>query len=194
MDKKVTWQGATQLAPLPVVWVAVADAVRQNVFTVAWTGIVCSTPPMLSISVRKERFSHPMICESGVFTVNIPPASLAEEVDRCGVLSGREYNKFSLCGLTPLPGETVSAPIIAECPVSLECKVAKVLELGSHDLFIADITAVRVSERLIGENGRLQLESADLLAYAHGHYHRVADAIGHFGYSVRKKQGPKVRS
>ena len=194
MEKKVTWPGATQLAPLPVVLVAVADGIRQNVFTVAWTVIVCSTPPMLSISVRKERFSHPMICESREFTVNVPPASLAEEVDRCGVLSGREYNKFSLCGLTPVPGETVQAPIIAECPVSLECKVSQVLELGSHDLFIADITAVRVSERLIDEKGRMKLETADLLAYAHGHYHRMADAIGHFGYSVRKKEGSKIRS
>ncbi|MBQ7394524.1 MAG: flavin reductase family protein [Lentisphaeria bacterium] len=194
MDKKITWQGATQLAPLPVVLVTTADAVRQNVFTVAWTGIVCSTPPMLSISVRKERFSHPMICESREVTVNIPPASLAEEVDRCGVLSGREYNKFTLCHFTPIPGETVKSPVISECPVSLECKVSHILELGSHDLFIAHITAVRVSERLIDEKGRLQLESADLLAYAHGHYHRVADAIGHFGFSVRKKAGPKVRS
>lgn len=194
MDRKITWPGATQLAPLPVVLVAVADAVRQNVFTVAWTGIICTNPAMLSISVRKERFSHPMICESREFTVNVPSAALAEEVDRCGVLSGREYNKFSLCNFTALPGETVKAPIIAECPVSLECRVSQILELGSHDLFLAHITAVRVNESLIGENGRLQLENADLLAYAHGHYHRVADAIGHFGFSVRKKKGPKVRT
>jgi len=191
--KKVTWPGATQLAPLPVVLVGVADRVRQNLLTVAWTGIVCSTPPMISISVRKERFSHPMLTESREFTVNLPTAAQAEKVDYCGVVSGRDADKFAVCGFTPVPGETVRAPLVAECPVNLECRVRQILELGSHDLFLADILAVRVDESLIGGDGRLRLESADLLAYVHGHYHRVADAIGHFGFSVRRKPGAETR-
>ncbi len=190
---KITWQGATQLAPVPVVLIGVSDGVRQNVFTVAWTGIVCSTPPMVSISVRKERFSFAMIEKSGEFTVNMPAADMAKTTDLCGVVSGREYDKFAMGGLTPLPGETVRAPVLAECPVSMECQVRRQIELGSHVLFLAEITAVRVEERYIGSNGRLQLEKADLLAYVHGHYHRIGDAIGHFGYSVRRKKGSPVR-
>ncbi len=193
MNKKISWPGATQLAPVPVVLIGCSDGSRRNLCTVAWVGTVCSTPPMVSISLRKERFSHGMISGSREFTVNIPPVFLAAEVDYCGVVSGREYDKFAVCKLTPGEGETVKSPIVMECPLNLECKVRNILELGSHDLFLAEITAVRVDEHLIGPKGRLELENANLLAYAHGHYHRLGEAIGHFGFSVRRKPGSPVR-
>ena len=190
----VTLNPGTLLAPVPAVMVSCArKGERPNIVTIAWAGTVNSDPPMCSVSVRKERFSHPMLTASREFTVTLPTAALAEKVDYCGVVSGRDVDKFAACGLTPEPAETVGAPLVAECPVNLECRVKQILELGSHDLFLADILAVRADERLIDEKGRLKLETADLLAYVHGHYHRVADAIGHFGFSIRRKPGAKTR-
>ena len=194
MEKKVTWPGATQLAPLPVVLVAVADGIRQNVFTVAWTGIVCSTPPMLSISVRPERFSYQALVETREFTVNVPLASQAAIVDWCGVVSGRDHDKFAEKSLTPLRGSQVAAPLVEECPLNLECKVKEIIKLGSHDLFLAEIVAVQVSEEYLTKTGRLDLErNGGVLGYAHGHYFQLGKCLGHFGFSVRKKPGRKVR-
>ncbi|WP_294481494.1 flavin reductase family protein [uncultured Victivallis sp.] len=192
--KKLIWPGSTQLAPVPAVLVGCGTGPDSyNLITIAWAGTVCSKPPMVSISIRPERYSYDLIRESGEFTVNLPTVEQIRAVDYCGVVSGRDHDKFKETRLTPLPGSQVAAPLVAECPLGLECKVAQTVELGSHTLFLAEIVAVQVSEEFVNASGRLELEKAGLAAYIHGHYHRVGDAIGHFGYSVRKKPGPVVR-
>ena len=193
-NQKVIWPPSTQLAPVPAVLVGCGSAEADwNLITVAWTGIVCSKPPMLSVSVRPERHSHGLIRQSGEFTVNIPTAAMAADVDWCGVVSGRDHRKFAERHLTPLAGSKVAAPLVAECPLGLECRVTQVLQLGSHDLFLAEILAVQVTESWINESGRLELERAGLLSYVHGHYFGLGECIGHFGYSVRKKPGSIIR-
>ena len=193
-NQKVIWPPSTQLAPVPAVLVGCGSAEADwNLITVAWTGIVCSKPPMLSVSVRPERHSHGLIRQSGEFTVNIPTAAMAADVDWCGVVSGRDHRKFAERHLTPLAGSKVAAPLVGECPLGLECRVTQVLELGTHDLFLAEIVAVQVTESWINESGRLELERAGLLSYVHGHYFGLGECIGHFGYSVRKKPGSIIR-
>ena len=193
--EKVRWPGSTQLAPVPAVLVGCVDGVLRpyNLLTVAWTGIVCSAPPMLSISLKPERYSHDRILASGEFTVNLPTAAMAAATDRCGVHSGREHDKFREEGLTPLPGSLVAAPLVAECPLGLECRVNRTIELGSHTLFLADILAVQVSKEFLSGSGRLELEKAGLLAYCPVHYYTLGENLGHFGFSVRRKPGPKIR-
>ncbi len=194
--RKLLWPGSTQLAPVPAVLAGCGDGTPEspfNLITIAWTGIVCSTPPMISISVRPERRSCELIRSTGCFTINLPPASLAATVDWCGVVSGRDHDKFAERNLTPLPGTRVSAPLVAECPLGLECEVRRILELGSHTLFLAEIVAVQAAETLLDAGGRLHLDKAGLLAYAHGHYYELGRCIGHFGFSVRKKPGPRIR-
>ncbi len=193
--KKTVWPGSTQLAPVPPVLVASGgrDNFRPNLLTVAWAGIACSAPPMLTIAVRPERFSYRAIREMGEFTVNIPTPEMAEAVDWCGVNSGREYDKFAAAKLTKLPSSQVAPPIVGECPLSLECKVKQVLELGVHHLFVAEIVAVQVTESMLDEKGRFRMEENGLLAYVHGHYYSLGECLGHFGFSVRKKSGSKVR-
>ena len=195
-NRKVIWPGSTQLAPVPPVLVACGGSAghKANLITVAWAGIVCSKPPMLSISVRPERFSYPIIREYGEFSVNLPTGRMAATVDWCGVVSGRDHDKFVESGLTALPGSQILAPIVAECPLSMECKVTQILELGAHHLFLAEIVAVQVSEDLLDDSGRLNLERDNLLAYVHGHYYKLGPCIGHFGFSVRKKPGPVKRT
>ena len=188
--EKVVWPGSTQLAPIPAVLVGCGDGSAEmpyNLLTVAWAGIVCSAPPMIGISVRPERFSYPILRKQRVFTVNIPTAAMARSVDYCGVASGRDTDKFAACGLTPVRGGKVSAPLVRECPMSLECEVRQELELGAHTLFLAEIVAVQALKSLLDSKGRFQLEKAGLLAYVHGHYHLLGKEIGHFGYSVRKR-------
>lgn len=196
INHKVIWPGSTQLAPVPPVLVACGGSAgrKMNLITVAWAGIVSSKPPMLSISVRPERFSHAIIRDSGEFSVNLPTGRMAATVDWCGVVSGCEHDKFAERGLTALPGSEVSAPIVAECPLSMECKVRQILQLGSHHMFLAEIVAVQVTESLLDGSGLLQLERDNLLAYVHGHYYNLGDCIGHFGFSVRKKAGPVIRN
>ncbi len=193
--RKTIWKAGTMLSPVPAVLVGCGDVGKgtANLLTVAWTGIVCSEPPMLSISVRPERHSYGLICGSGEFTVNVPSARLAAAVDACGVLSGRDVDKFAKCRLTALKGSQVAAPLVAECPIAMECRVAQRLALGSHDLFIAQILAVQVDSDIVDEKGRLDIDKAGLLAYAHGHYYEFGRCIGHFGFSVRRKPGPIVR-
>lgn len=192
---KVIWQGSTQLAPVPAVLVGTGgNGFKNNLITIAWAGIVCSTPPMLSISVRPERFSYEALEKTGEFTVNIPLARQAAVVDWCGVVSGRDHDKFAEQNLTAVSGSQVTAPLVEECPLNLECKVKEIIKLGSHDMFIAEIMAVQVSEEFILENGRLDLEhDGGVLGYAHGHYFALGECLGHFGFSVRKKSGPIVR-
>lgn len=189
-EKKVSWKGSTLLGPVPAVLIGCGDnrRFRFNLITVAWAGTVCSEPPQLSISIRKERYSYGAIDTIGDFTVNIPDADMVENLDLCGVISGRDGDKFSRGGLTPLAAEKVNAPIVAEAPLVLECRVNRKLELGSHDMFIADILNIQVSENLLDDKGKLDIKKADLIAYAHGAYFRLGEALGTFGFSVRKKK------
>ena len=189
LPQKLHWKPGTLLMPLPVVLVTTIDQDgKPNIVTVAWAGTVCSDPPMLSISLRPTRYSHPLLCRTGEFVVNIPSTAQAYATDKCGVLSGRDVDKFAMMHLTPGPAKTVHPPIIMECPVNLECRVRKTLELGSHTLFIAEVVAVQVSAHLVAKGGRLQIEKANLLAFAHGHYHALGKHLGNFGFSVRKRK------
>lgn len=186
---KQNWKPGNLLYPLPVIMLSCAEEGKApNIITLAWAGTVCSEPPMLSVSIRKDRFSHGIVSRSGEFVVNLVPASLSGACDFCGVKSGRDINKFEVLGLTAEKAPNLSAaPLIAESPVNLECRVERVLELGSHDMFIAKIVGVQVSGDLLEEGGKLDLNKADLIAYSHGEYHRLGEKVGSFGYSVRKR-------
>lgn len=184
---KQTWKGSTLLAPLPATLVTCGTLDAPNVFTVAWTGIINTQPPKTYISVRPERFSYPLIRQSGEFVINITTRKLLRAVDFCGVRSGRDVDKFALCNLTAEPASQLTCPMLAESPLSLECRVTDVLELGSHHMMLADIVAVNADESLLAENGKLQLNHADLIAFAHGAYYELGRQLGTFGYSVAKK-------
>ena len=185
---KQQWKGGALLAPVPSVLVSCSNGDKDNLITIGWTGIVCTQPPKLYISVRPERFSYNMIKESGEFCVNLPTAQMVRAVDFCGVRSGKDVDKFKETKLTRSDSFTVSCKSVAECPLTLECKVDRILPLGSHDMIVADITCVSVDESIIDEKGRLMLERADLLAYCHGDYFTLGKKIGDFGFSVRKKK------
>lgn len=184
---KQTWKGSTLLNPEPPVLVSCGSMEAANLITIGWTGTICTQPSMVSISVRPERYSYQLIKDSGEFVINLPTRKLVRAVDWCGVKSGRDYDKFAEMKLTPLPASTVSCPILADSPVNLECQVTQVIPLGSHDLFLAKVTAVDVDEALLDEKGKLCLERADLIVYSHGEYFSLGKQLGTFGYSVRKK-------
>ena len=187
---KQSWKPGTMIYPLPAVLISCGENEQEyNLFTVAWTGTVCTNPPICYISVRPERHSYEIIKHTGEFVINLTTASLARATDWCGVRSGRDYDKFSEMGLTAEAAAVVKAPIVAESPVSIECRVKQIVPLGSHDMFIADVVNVLVDEEYINpETGKLELERADMIAYSHGEYFRLGKAIGHFGWSVRKKK------
>ena len=185
---KQTWNGGALLAPVPPALVTVGNMEKHNVLTIGWTGILNTKPPKTYISVRPERFSYPIIKETGEFVINLPTAEMVNSVDFCGVRSGSKVNKFEHCGLTPEEGVRVSVPSIAECPISIECKVTDTILLGTHEMFIADILSVRVSEDVIDKAGKLCIEKCNLLAYAHGTYFNLGKQLGTFGFSVRKKK------
>ena len=186
---KEIWKAGNMLYPVPPVLVSCRNKKGEsNLLTVAWAGTVCSTPPMLSISVRAERYSHPMIVESGEFVVNLPTEGLVRETDEAGVRSGKDMDKWQTLHLQTDEGTVLSTPMIQECPVNMECKVRQILPLGSHDMFIAEILAVHVDAALLDEKKRLQLEKAKLLAYSHGQYFGLGKMLGTFGFSVRKKE------
>ena len=186
--KKRSMKGSAQLAPVPAVLVTCADGEKKDIVTVAWTGTVCTHPPMTYISLRPERFSYDIIKNSGEFVINLPTATLVKELDLCGMKSGRNLDKFSACRLTESPASQVKAPLLAESPLSLECRVTQVLELGTHHMFLAEIVAVDADEALFNTEGRLCLEKAGLLAYAHGAYYPLGKAVGLFGFSTKKKK------
>jgi len=189
---KELWKPGNMLYPIPAVMVScMRKGEKPNIITVAWAGNVCSSPAMLSISVRKERYSYNIIKETGEFVVNLTNRKLARATDWCGVRSGKDYDKFKEMNLTPLESKFVSAPGIAESPVNIECKVRNVLELGSHDMFVAEVLGVTVDEKLIDEKGKFDLHAADLISYSHGEYFTLGDKIGKFGYSVVKKKKVK---
>lgn len=191
---KQSWKPSTLLNPVPVVMVTSADANgKPNIITLAWAGTINSEPPMLSISVRKERYSYGLIKEKGEFVVNLTTQKLAHSTDLCGVKSGRDVDKFQMCGLTPEKATKVDVPMIAESPVSIECVVKNRIELGSHDMFIAEIVAVNVDEALLDENGKLHMDKAGLICYSHGNYWSLGESLGYFGYSVTKREDVKKR-
>ncbi|HIT65071.1 MAG TPA: flavin reductase family protein [Candidatus Ventrimonas merdavium] len=184
---KQHWRGGNMLYPVPAVMVSCQrPGERPNIITVAWAGTVCSSPAMLSISVRKERYSYDMIRETGEFVVNLVTRDLTFAADYCGVRSGRDVDKFSEMDLTPQPSQHIAAPGIAESPVNLECRVTQVIPLGSHDLFLAEILGVTVDERYLDEKGTFHLNDAGLVAYSHGTYFELGKKLGTFGYSVKK--------
>lgn len=188
MSKQV-WKPGNMLYPVPVVMVSCQRAgERPNIVTVAWAGTINSDPAMLSISVRKERFSHDIIAETGEFVVNLVNQKLVQACDFCGVRSGRDVDKFSEMSLTACTIEGVSVPAIEESPVALACKVKQVIELGSHDMFLAEVVGVTVDEQYMDEKGAFHLEDADLVAYSHGTYYSLGEQLGTFGYSVKKKR------
>lgn len=184
---KLVWKGGTLLAPVPAVLVTCSDGARDNVFTVAWTGLINTQPPKTYISVRPQRFSYDLIASSGEFVINLTPSSLAAACDWCGVHTGRKRDKFEKFSLERLPASKVSAPLIAQCPIALECRVFDVIKMETHHMFLADIVAVDVDEELLDADGRLCIDRADLCAFAHGEYFRLGDSLGKFGFSVRKK-------
>lgn len=187
MSRQV-WKGSTLLNPEPPVLVSCGSPDKPNLITVGWTGTICTQPPMLSISVRPERYSHHLIQESGEFVVNLPTESLVRAIDWCGVKSGRDVDKFAAMHLTAAPAAKVGTVLVEESPVNLECKVTQVISLGSHDLFLAECVAVDVDERLLDESGKLCLKKAKLIVYSHGDYLALGRKLGSFGYSVRKKK------
>ncbi len=178
------------LSPVPVVLVSCGGTKgwKANLITIAWAGSVCSDPPMLSIAVRPDRYSHAIIKTTGEFIVNVPSTDQAKATDWCGVFSGRDVDKFAGTGLTPAPGRKVACPMVMECPLNIECRVRKSLELGSHTLFLAEVVAVQVSSELVDARGRLNLQKAGLMAFAHGHYFALGRHLGHLGFSVRKRK------
>ena len=187
------WKGSTLLNPEPPVLVSCGSLDKPNLITVGWCGTICTQPPMLSISVRPERYSHGLIRQSGVFVVNLPTEPLTRAVDWCGVKSGREVDKFAAMGLHAAPAAQVDTVVLEESPVNLECRVTQVIPLGSHDLFLAEVVAVDVDEALLDETGKLCLERARLIVYSHGEYLALGRRLGSFGYSVRKRRTPRRR-
>ena len=179
------------LYPIPAVMVSCGTMEKPNIITIAWTGTICSDPPMVSISVRPERYSHDIIAESGEFVINLTTRRLARACDYCGVASGRDVDKFRETGLTPEESKTVSCPSIKESPASIECKVKKMIPLGSHDMFLAEVTGVTVDGAYIDQKNRFQMNRTDLVAYSHGTYLTLGKELGTFGFSVRKKPARK---
>lgn len=190
---KISWKGGTLLAPVPAVMVSCGNMEKSNIFTVAWTGIINSTPPKTYISVRPSRHSYGMIKESGEFVINLTTEALVRACDSCGVLTGAKVDKFAKFKLTKEKAQEVEAPLIGESPLCLECRLTDIVPLGTHDMFIADIVAVDIEESLVDADGKLHLEKAKLAAYAHGDYFALGKKLGSFGYSVRKKRTPKKK-
>ncbi len=185
---KEIWKPGNMLYPLPVVMVSVADLNgKNNIITLAWVGTICSEPPMVSISVRPERYSYPILKETGEFVINLTTKELVFATDYCGVKSGRDTDKFREMNLTAYPASEVRAPLIAESPVNIECRVREVKALGSHDMFLADVVAVHADERYMDENHKFHLDQAEPIVYSHGTYFSCGEPLGTFGYSVRKK-------
>lgn len=187
---KQNWRPGTMIYPLPAVMVSCGEMESEyNILTVAWVGTICSDPAMCYISIRPERHSYPIIKRTGEFVINLTTEALAKATDWCGVKSGKDCNKFAEMGLTAGKASVVKAPIIVESPVNIECKVKQIIPLGSHDMFIAEVVNVQADEQYINpETGAFELDKARLMAYVHGHYYKLGDQIGRFGWSVRKKK------
>ena len=197
---KISWRPGTLMAPLPPVLVSCGTMENPNVMTAAWTGVLCSDPVLVYVSLRPSRYSHEIISQTKEFVINLPTVALAKQVDMCGVKSGRTVNKFELTGLTAAPCSKIAAPQVAESPISLECRVLEIKHLGTeaqpatHDMFLAEVLSVNVDEEYLDENGALHLEKAGLLAYAHGFYYALGKQLGKFGWSVEKAATKRKRN
>lgn len=186
---KQEWKPGNMLYPLPAVLVSVRDKEgNDNIITVAWAGTVCTNPPMVSISVRPERHSYHMLKETGEFVINLTTESMCYATDYCGVRSGKDVDKFQTMHLTRQEASQVAAPMIAESPVNLECRVEKIEELGSHHMFLARVVAVHADEQYMDAKGRFDLSLAKPMVYSHGEYYGLGQKLGSFGYSVKKKK------
>ena len=194
MGKQV-WKPGNMVYPLPVVMISCKEEGKvPNIITVAWTGTICTNPAMVYISVRPERYSYDIIKNSGEYVINLTTESLAYATDYCGVKSGRDIDKFKEMKLTPVMGSLKQAPMIKECPVSIECAVEQIIPLGSHDMFVAKVIAVHVDDQYIDELGKFHLSKTNPIAYSHGEYYNLGNRLGTFGYSVKKteKKGKKA--
>lgn len=191
---KETWKPGNMLYPLPAVMVSVTDGQgNDNIITVAWTGTICTNPPMVYISVRPSRYSYEMLKKTGEFVINLTTEELAFATDYCGVRSGRDVDKFKEAHLTKEPAQFVKAPMIKESPVSIECRVTEVKELGSHHMFLAEVLAVHAQQEYIDKNNKFQLNKAKLIVYSHGEYLGTGKSLGTFGYSVKKRKKQEKR-
>ncbi len=187
--QKQEWKPGNMVYPLPVVMVTAADGQgKDNIITVAWTGTVCTNPPMAYISLRPERYSYHMIKETGEFVINLTTRDLTYATDYCGVTSGRDVDKFNFLQLTRQKASKVSAPLIGESPVNIECRVTQCLELGSHHMFLAEVVAVHASEAYMDGKGKFHLEQAEPIVYSHGTYFDLRRNLGSFGYSIKSKK------
>ncbi len=182
---KIEWKGSALLGPVPAVMVTCGPVDAPNIITISWTGICCTRPPVTYIAVRPQRHSHRLIREGGCFVINLVPAQLARACDYCGTYTGAKVDKFARLGLTPVPSETVNTAMIAECPVSVSCRVRDCLPLGSHDLFLADIVGISVDPRLLDGQGRLHMEGAGLLCAMHGAYYALGEQLAVLGCSTK---------
>ena len=186
---KQYWKPGNMLYPLPAVMVSCKrQGEKPNIITVAWTGTVCSSPAMVSISVRKERYSYEIIKETGEFVINLATKDLVRALDYCGVRSGRDVDKYKEAGLTVLASKEIAAPGIMESPVNIECRVTEVKPLGSHDLFLAEVLSVTIEDRYMNDDGKFELNRSGLITYSHGEYFELGRKAGRFGYSVRKPE------
>ena len=191
---KVIWKPGTFIYPLPVVMVSCGDMNKSNIITVAWTGIVNTDKPMCYISVRKERYSHDIIAKNKEFVINLTNKQLTYATDWCGVRTGAKVDKFKEMHLTKEKGKFVKCPLIKESPVSVECKVKEIRELGSHHMFVAEILGINADEKYINENGAFDISKCDLIAYSNGNYYSLGKKIGRFGFSVQKKKKTAKKS
>lgn len=188
---KQKWKPGNMIYPVPAVMVSCGERESSNIITVAWTGTICTNPPMTYISLRPSRYSYQLIQETGYFVINLTTKKIVRATDYCGVKSGRDHDKFKETKLTPSFDNETGCPMIAESPVNIECRVKEISHLGSHDMFIADILNVYVDETYIDDTGRFHLNKTDLIAYSHGTYLTLGEELGTFGYSVRKKKKNK---
>ena len=192
---KQSWKGSTLLNPEPPVLVSCGGLDKPNLITIGWTGTICTQPSMVSISVRPERYSHQLLCESGQFAINLPTEKLVRAIDWCGVKSGREVDKFAACGLHAAPGSVLTdCPVLEESPVNLECRITQRIPLGSHDLFLAEVVACDVDESLLDEKGKLCLDKANLIVYSHGEYLALGKKLGTLVTACGRKSPQNARN
>lgn len=185
---KINWNPGCMVYPLPAVMVSCGETPEEyNIITIAWTGTICSDPPMCYISVRPSRHSYNIIKRTGEYVINLTTEKLAYATDWCGCKSGKKYNKWKEMGLTPQPAKIVKAPVIAEAPVSIECKVRDIIELGTHHMFISEVVNIMVDDIYLDKTGKFDFAKAEPLVYNHGHYFGIGEKIGKFGWTVEKK-------
>lgn len=189
---RIHWKGSALLAPVPSVLVTCGTEEKTNVITIGWCGVISTRPPRVYVSVRPERYSYGIIKESREFVINLTPASLFRAADYCGTLTGRKVDKLREIGFGLIPSEKVAPPAIAECPLSLECRVYDILPSGSHDVFLADVVSVSLDDSLLDSSGRMHLEKAGLLVFTHGEYFETGRRLGKIGVSTESKKPPKL--